>query len=104
MIPSNVVGSFAGIPIALAKGAESDRAVRESADKAREAAAEKRAADAAGIGVTEEESAAGERDADGRQVLEIRRLRREGEQEDEAATRPAKDPTGQSGTQLDLDG
>ena len=105
MIPSTSVGSLAGIPVAQAKGTETDRAIRETANKVREITSEKSAEDAAGIGTTEEESAAGERDGDGRQVLEQRRARPKSDtvQPDSASSR-AKDPAGQSGTQLDLDG
>src|SRR6476620_8575431 len=105
MIPSSGAAGLAGIPIAQAKGTETDRAIRETANKAREVSSDKRAEDASGIGTTEEESAAGERDADGRQILELRRARPKSDATppDSAASR-AKDPAGQSGTQLDLEG
>jgi hypothetical protein len=104
MIPS-LIGSLAGLPLAQTKGAEADRAIRESSDKAREVAADERAESAAGIGATEEESAAGDRDGDGRQVLVRFRKEAEPESDEEAKSPPrAKDPAHQSGTQLDLEG
>jgi hypothetical protein len=104
MIPPTLIGSLAGLPLAQTKGTEADRAVRESSDKAREVAADERAESAAGIGTTEEESAAGDRDGDGRQVLV--RFQKETEPDPEEAKSPprAKDPAHQSGTQLDLEG
>ena len=103
MIPSTLAGSLAGVPLAQTKGPETDRAARESSNRLREINADQQAEDAAGIGATEEESATDERDADGRQVLEIRRRK---QAEDEAArNRPpaGKDPSGFAGTQLDLE-
>lgn len=105
MIPSAGLGGLAGIPVAQAKGAEADRAIRETTNKAREVSSEKRAEDASGIGTTEEESAAGDRDADGRQILEQRRGPRKTDAgEPDPSDSRAKDPAGQSGTQLDLEG
>lgn len=103
MIPPTIVGSLAGLPLAQTKGTESDRAIRESADKARETSAVERAESAAGIGATEEESAAGDRDADGRQVLVRQQFEREQSDDDADSPHRPKDPAGHSGTQLDLE-
>ena len=64
-----IVGSLAGTALAQ-KSAEVDKTQRDAADAARKTEATSRAESAEGIGQTEEESQAGERDADGRRLWE----------------------------------
>jgi hypothetical protein len=91
------------------KTADVDKAQRESADAVRQADAESRAESAAGIGQTEEESQAGDRDADGRRLWERPAENKGGPSPDASEeTQPespiAKDPTGECGQSLDITG
>jgi hypothetical protein len=104
-----IVGSLAGSPLSQ-RAAEVERAERESADRAREAKSEQRAEQSAGIGQTEEDSQAGERDADGRRPWEHPAAKQPPAPETaadavaEVAPSRAKDPTGERGSELDLTG
>jgi hypothetical protein len=103
-----IVGGLAGSPLTQ-RTAETDRAERESADQAREAKADLRAEQAAGIGQTAEDSEAQERDADGRRPWEHPHQPKEGVVKDasvepEAMPVLAKDPSGERGGELDLVG
>ena len=104
-----IVGSLAGTSLAQ-KGAEVDKTQRDAADAARQSEAAARAESAAGIGETEEESQAGERDAEGRRLWERpEKKSNSAAAEEEAgastpATVPVKDPAGLSGGILDLTG
>jgi hypothetical protein len=99
-----LVGSLATSPLSQ-KGVEADKGVRETADQSRVAQAAQLAEAAAGIGETEEDSQAAERDADGRRLWE-----RPGGKPPAAAEapptsgepHPSKDPRGEAGGQLDL--
>jgi hypothetical protein len=100
-----IVGSLAGTPLTQ-KAAEVDKTQRDAADAARQTDAAARAESAQGIGQTEEESEASERDADGRRLWE-RQQKKPAEQEAAASTSAethAKDPEGISGGILDLTG
>jgi hypothetical protein len=102
--PLGIVGAAAATSLALRQN-ETDRAAQEGANHARQAAADRSAESAAGIGETEQDEAASDRDADGRRLWEAAPNREESpEAENDAAAQAAKDPTGQSGTQLDLSG
>jgi hypothetical protein len=104
-----IVAGLAGSPLSQ-RVADVERAERESADKARETKAEQRAEQSAGIGQTEEDSQAGERDADGRRPWEHPTSKPAATET--PATTPAttdvpalvKDPTGERGSELDLVG
>lgn len=102
-----IVGSLAGAAL-VQKAAEVDKTQRDTADAARQTEAEARAESAAGIGQTEEESQAGDRDADGRRLWE--RPPKKNAEEEQASTlspqptAPAKDPSGLSGGTLDITG
>lgn len=107
-VPSlGVVGSLAATPLAQ-RGPEAEKAHREAAVH-RQAEQSLQAAEAAsGIGQTQEESEASDRDADGRRLWE-ESVRPKTNSPDEgsgdrpaSAVGPAPDPTGQCGTQLDL--
>ena len=106
--PTGITGSFAGSPLAQGKGADVERTQQETSDQARGAQADRRAEQAGGIGETEQDQEAHDRDADGRRPWEIggRRGGDAGESEDGGAAeqRLSRDPTGQRGTQLDLSG
>ena len=100
-----IVGSLAGTPLTQ-KAAEVDKTQRDAADAARQTDSAARAESAQGIGQTEEESEASERDADGRRLWE-RQQKKPSEEEQTASTPPetqAKDPEGISGGVLDLTG
>lgn len=100
-----IVGSLAGTPLTQ-KAAEVDKTQRDAADAARQTDAAARAESAQGIGQTEEESEASERDADGRRLWE-RQAKKQAEEEQTASTPAethAKDPEGLSGGVLDLTG
>ncbi|MEX2173434.1 MAG: hypothetical protein WD872_03675 [Pirellulaceae bacterium] len=86
--------------------AEVDRAGREAAERARETQSELKAESASGIGETEEDSQTSERDADGRRLWERPpQAGHPGQPAPEDAASPTgKDPTGESGGELDLVG
>ncbi len=63
--------SVAGSPAAQVHGADVERAHAAGAAQTRQTEARQRAEQAAGIGQTQEEHEAGDRDADGRQPWEI---------------------------------
>jgi hypothetical protein len=100
-----MIGSLAS-GAAAQRTSESDKASRESVGQTRAADAAQRAENAAGIGQTEEDSQAADRDADGRRPWEHPSAKSPpAEQVAEAATdqaRLSKDPTGESGAELDL--
>src|SRR4051812_38045057 len=98
----------AATPLAQSRGSETDRIRQETVvhERAVESAAEAESAE--GIGTTNEEQATSDRDADGRRPWEIDpRQKRSSDQHSGDSREPlhrAKDPTGQSGSQLDLSG
>lgn len=102
-----IIGSLAGTPLAQ-KAPEADKTQKDATDRARQSDAEARAESAAGIGQTEEESQASERDADGRRLWE-RTQRQTADQSAPAAAAEdsgasAKDPSGDRGSVLDISG
>jgi len=99
-----IAGSLAGTALPQ-RAAESEKAQRETTEQARTADATQQAENAAGIGQTEEDSQASERDADGRRLWEEQRRAKAKPTEPEPQTSSAplaKDPTGARGSQLDL--
>ena len=102
---TGVVGSAAGAPLSQTSGSETERTQKDSRDSQRQVDNEKKAADAAGIGQTEQDEGTSERDAEGRRFWEAP-AGKQSEQEDGQQTtrRQAKDPTGDSGNSLDLTG
>jgi len=64
-----IVGSAAGAPLSQTKGSETDSSTQASAAKRQVDAAEKAEA-ASGIGTTEEDQQAGDRDANGQRMYE----------------------------------
>jgi hypothetical protein len=103
-IPLGLLGAAAATPLAQRQG-ETDPVQHDAAIQSRRAAGDKQAENAAGIGQTDHDQPAADRDADGRRIWEIRGDSKQ-EDEEEPAPLPAtaKDPSGQSGTQLDLSG
>jgi hypothetical protein len=106
-----VVGSAAGAPLSQTTGSETERAQKDSLANQRQIDSNERSARAAGIGQTEQDQQSSERDADGRRLWEAPAKRPNDEEQNQAdgedptaASRQSKDPTGQSGTQLDLTG
>ena len=107
--PMGIIGSAAGSPIAQSSGSEVERAKQDASDQQRRVATDKKAESAAGIGQTEEDQQASERDADGRRLWEEPAGKQDAtpESQDESTDsgpRQSKDTTGQSGTQLDISG
>jgi hypothetical protein len=104
-----VVGSAAGAPLSQTAGSETERAQKDSLAQHRQVDANQRADTAAGIGQTHEDQESSERDADGRRLWEApgkqKDLKDQAASEDSTAqARQSKDPSGQSGTNLDLTG
>lgn len=104
---SGVVGSAAGAPLSQTAGSETERAAKESSATQRQVTNDTKAEQAAGIGQTESDEGPTDRDADGRRLWEGDP---EAKQEPQAKTPEresppqVKDPTGQSGSSLDLTG
>jgi hypothetical protein len=100
--------SAAGTALSQTVGSETERAQKESSNEQRVADAEKHAEASAGIGQTEEDQATSDRDADGRRLWEkppeVAKKNASAEPDADSASRQSKDPTGQSGTRLDLTG
>jgi len=108
---NGVLGSAAGAPLSQTKGSETERAARESSAQERQVTNDTKAEKAAGIGQTESDEGAADRDADGRKLWEDTAQFSSDEESgnepdtDECETPPATDdPTGESGNALDLTG
>jgi hypothetical protein len=103
--PTTFAASLAATSLNQARGSETERAQHETAAKERQVEGDRQAESAAGIGTTAGGEVAGERDADGRRLWE-RPPTPQGEQEGEPreSEARAKDPTGESGSLLDLTG
>jgi hypothetical protein len=102
-----LVGSAAGAPISQTAGGETERTQRDAAVQSREAHAAERAERAAGIGTTEQDQEATERDADGRRLWEAPAEKQKTAAADDPPANPSrqsKDATGQCGNHLDLTG
>ena len=108
--PTGMVGGLAGSPLAQTKGNEVDRARQETFNQARQTQSDQHAENAAGIGQTEQDEQASERDADGRRPWELQRKQKSDQQaqgdDQQQPDRPSlsRDPTGESGGQLDVSG
>jgi hypothetical protein len=109
--PAGSPESVAGSPAAQVHGADVERALAASGAQTRRTEAHQRAEQAAGVGRTQEEHEAGDRDADGRQPWEIGRDCDAGT-DARSAHGPAppaeplksRDATGQRGNHVDLYG
>src|SRR5258707_15609812 len=96
-----IIGAFAATPLAQAHQAQASPQGQSAADRARAVDSADRAADASGIGRTNAEEQAGDRDADGRRMLErtARKPKPTDAPSDESeALRKSRDATGTSGT------
>lgn len=105
--PLGMIGSAAGSPLSQTKGSDAEKAQHDAASQTRQSASANKAEMAAGIGQTEHDEQASDRDADGRRVWEIGPQQEQeegGDGQSEGGASKSKDPTGQSGNQLDLSG
>ena len=107
--PLGMIGSSAGSPLAQSQGTDVNRAQQETASQSRQTQMSEKAEQAAGVGQTEQDEQASDRDADGRRPWESPAGAAEAEASDSATAaddtaRHSKDPTGQCGNQLDLSG
>ncbi len=103
---SSIAGSVAGTSLAQTRGSEIDRAQQESTAREILARTEEKAELAAGVGQTDGENhQTAERDADGRRLWAFSRRHGESDVGHEEAGEPhVQDPTGQSGSLLDMSG
>ncbi len=109
---SNIGGSVAGSSLAQVRGSDTDRAQQEQGARELRAQGDEKAELASGVGQTDgDEHQTAERDADGRQLWQLRRrgvpAQRGDEPQADGGTQGenrVKDPTGQSGNMLDLSG
>ena len=103
--PTGITGSVAGSPLSQSSGSDIDRAKQESSDRAREVQADQKAESAGGIGETEQDEGASERDADGRRLWEQNsRVEEESEESTDPDDKGSRDSTGEKGQQIDLTG
>jgi hypothetical protein len=103
---TSVLGSAAGTAASQTAGAETERAQKDTAARERLVDGQNKSERAAGIGTTDEDQQASERDADGRRLWEAPGKKKSDSEEADAGEpqRRAKDPTGMSGNVLDLTG
>jgi hypothetical protein len=101
-----IVGSAAGAPLAKTSGTEAERSQRENSASQRLGDSQEKSERAAGIGTTEQDQGASDRDADGRRLWEASQQKKQQalEQEENQQEHVSKDPSGDSGSKLDLMG
>jgi hypothetical protein len=99
-----IIGSAAGAPLSQTSGSETERASRDTAAQQRAADGAARSEKAAGIGTTEQDQEASERDADGRRMWEAPPDQKSTDEASAATSRQSRDTTGHCGTHLDLTG
>lgn len=105
ILPTSLGGSFAGAPLAQQKGSEVERASHDTVAQARQSKSDALATDAAGVAATDgDDTQPHERDADGRRLWEAPADNKPEATADAppAAPSQSRDPTGTSGSQLDL--
>ena len=103
--PMGTLGSAAGSQLAQGHGSDVNRAQQDTADHTRQTQSADKAEAAGGVGQTEQDEGAADRDADGRRLWESTPEAEEVVQEELESDEPRnKDPTGQKGGQLDLSG
>jgi hypothetical protein len=105
-VTSGLAGSAAGTPLSQTAGAETERSQKDSAVRERLIDGQNKSERASGIGTTEQDQQADERDADGRRLWEAtgKQKKAHEDQPTDEPDRRAKDPTGLSGNALDLTG
>jgi hypothetical protein len=106
---TGIPASAAGISLAQVSGSDVDRAKADTAAQHRSFSSEMRAEKAAGIGETDgEDHTIDDRDADGRQAWDpgsgAATQSPSGHSEPELDARQGRDPTGDSGGELDITG
>ena len=101
---AGLTGSAAGAPLSQTSGNAAERAAQDAAAQRRSTDSLQKAEDAAGIGQTEEDREAGDRDADGRRDWEGPAGEGARSPEEADQDRKAKDVTGDCGNELDLTG
>ncbi len=105
-----VVGSAAGTALSQTAGSEIERSQRDTSALQRQVDGNEHTEQASGIGQTKEDQETSERDADGRRLWESQEKHGQDKKNDSheedsvASSKQSKDPTGQSGTKLDLTG
>ncbi|MHB8953949.1 MAG: hypothetical protein ACYC4U_13350 [Pirellulaceae bacterium] len=104
-----IIGSAASAPLAQSQGTDVNRTQQETTSQLRQTQMGEKAESASGIGQTEQDEQASDRDADGRRPWEIGSTPSAEEPGEQIATtedspRQSKDPTGLTGRQLDLSG
>ncbi|HYO25992.1 MAG TPA: hypothetical protein VEQ85_13700 [Lacipirellulaceae bacterium] len=99
------LASAAGTALAQTGGAETERSQRDAAVRERTIDGHNQSEKAAGVGTTDADQGADDRDADGRRLWEAPQQKTKSADPAEAEPeRRVKDPTGVSGTALDLTG
>jgi hypothetical protein len=102
--PTTFAASLAATSLNQARS-ETERVQHEVSAKERQAVGDRKAENAAGIGTTEGDEGVGDRDADGRRLWERPPKRNDADDDEVSPTDGRlKDPTGQSGSLLDLTG
>ncbi len=105
--PMGMAGSVAGSHLPQVKGSDLERAPDDVSNQVRHTESAQSAESAAGVGQTEEDQEASDRDADGRRPWEapadVPPPPQDADEQAGQAPR-SKDPTGQRGTHLDLSG
>ena len=106
--PMGIVGSLAGGQLAQAKGSDTDRAQQATAAQARQSKSAEQAESAAGIGQTTEDAETSDRDANGQRLWESDEESNGAENDPASVGVPhppqARDPDGNCGANLDLNG
>ncbi len=108
MVPlSGMLTSAAGVALSQTSGSETERSQKDASAQSHGADTDLHAEQSAGIGQTRQDEESSDRDADGRRLWEKTaepRKKQESTAEQESDPRQSKDPTGLSGTRLDLTG
>jgi len=103
-----IVGSAAGAPLSQTTGTEAEKTQKESSAGQRLTDSQEKSESAAGIGTTEQDQEASDRDADGRRLWEAPPKENPQEPPDSPEEEPnaprSKDPSGEAGNRLDLMG
>ena len=101
------LGGAAGSPLSQSQGTDVNKTQQDTTDQARRTASEGKAEQASGVGETEHDEQASDRDADGRRLWEAGAQANEASEEETAEkkeTQPSKDPSGTRGGHLDISG
>jgi hypothetical protein len=107
--PLGIIGSAAGSPLAQSQGSDVNRAQQDTASQSRQTHMSEKAEHAAGVGQTEQDEEATDRDADGRRPWEIGSARMveplaEAEPTPDISRHHGTDRSELTGRQLDLRG